>query len=378
MAPLTPEDFFALPFYNDQAGIVFPDKRSAYAHFCEKGQRLGLKPCPHFYTSWYKWRTGCRNPLSHFATFPDVCPPAPYLDRISFLEQNPGYANMGEALAAMASGIDTSVSPELSVHLDQLCLRQKRIHEEIHISVVGNIRQTSKNLVWVQRGPSTKTEVFVNPPKKRDWDILYNWYNPACIDLRYGDINIIQGGTKSTAIHTVIEKFPELLDKYSYIAFFDDDVEIAESDISKLFDIAEEHQLHLFQPSLLSGSHDAWPDLYRKGTGVRCVTGVEIMMPCFSRDMLFHVRDAFTKSVSGYGADLLFSHKANQLGSGCWVLDDVGARHERPVNETRGAYYRLMRRLGIIPHFELYLAIIETGTYPTFKTHKTDSTDSMA
>ena len=85
-----------------------------------------------------------------------------------------------------------------------------------------------------------------------------------------------------------------------------------------------------------------------------------------TREALFSCAELFGRSVSGYGLDFLFSEHVRRNGGLCGVVDAVAVRHEMCIDEQDGAYYRLMRSLGIQHKLELYAIIHELGKYPQF------------
>ena len=207
---------------------------------------------------------------------------------------------------------------------------------------------------------------------------MCNWYTLDDLDLRHGEIHLRQSGTKATAIHHVLQTAPDLLSNYDQILFLDDDLDIHHADIDLLFDIAEHEGLALFQPALLPDSHGVWKDLFRKkDTGVRRTTGVEIMMPGFSRKALFDCSPMFGRSVSGFGLDFEISVYLRSRGMQCGVIDSVGVRHYEQIDEQGGSYYRFMRMLGINHKLELYRAIREIGAFPDFRETVTVTLDGL-
>ena len=149
--------------------------------------------------------------------------------------------------------------------------------------------------------------------------------------------------------------------------FLDDDISVTHNDIDRLFDVAQHEQLEMFQASLLPNSYCAWPDLFKKNrSGTRQTTGVEIMMPGFTRNALFSSRDLFGRSVSGFGLDFLVSETLIQAGKKIGVVDAISFGHYSSIDEGAGEYYRLMRALGINQKLELYEIIEQLGRNPSF------------
>ena len=373
MNTFLPERLIDTRWYSSQAGKNFIDHKSAYLHFKEHGQSLGLNPSPFFYTAWYTWQnpdvSGYATVLDHFVCrgADVIVDPAPFLDGITFLREKARYSSIIEALAALTEGKDTSLSPRLEDHLALLAARQAAVHQAIQAQYICRWPSGRRRLVWVQAGPRFNVTRWFQPTSPRRWDLMCNWYTRDGLDLRYGEIHLSQAGTKPTGIYHVLNNDPGLFQSYDQLLFLDDDLIIAHEDIDRLFDIAERDGLALFQAALLPGSHGVWMDLFQKfSRGSRRTTGVEIMMPGFTRDALFSCAELFGRNISGYGLDFMFSEQIRRAGGGCGVIDAVGVRHEAPIDERSGAYYRQMRALGINYKLELYAAIREMGKFPTF------------
>lgn len=374
MNAFPPERLIDIHWYAAQTGESFSDHKSAYEHFRAHGQPSGLNPSPFFYTAWYIWQnpdvSGYATVLDHFVRrgADAIVDPAPFLDGITFLGQSTKYANIIQALAALTKGEDTSLSPRLDDHLALLAARQAEVHQAVRAHYICRRPSGRRRLVWIQAGPRFNATRWFRPASPRRWDLMCNWYTRDGLDLRHGEIHLSQAGTKPTAIHHVLRNDPDLFRGYDQILFLDDDLFIAHEDIDRLFDIAQSDGLELFQAALLPGSHGVWTDLFQKSSkGSRRTTGVEIMMPGFTRAALFSCTELFGRNISGYGLDFMFSEHIRRAGGGCGVVDAVGVRHEAPIDERGGAYYRQMRALGINYKLELYAAIHELGKFPTFK-----------
>lgn len=360
--------------YGRQAGERFPNRDAAYRHFRKAGQAAGLKPSPFFYTDWYAWQNSDAarydTVLDHFAVHAVDRPidPAPFVDSGVFLARH-SYRNMVQALSALTDGRDTSLSPRLQDHLDALAAHQTAVHAAVRSAYLRHAPTTRKRLVWVQAGPGFSTTAWFDPHAGRSWDLMCNWYSLNGIDLRHGEIHLRQSGTKSTAISHVLRHDPALLSRYDQILFLDDDLTIVHGDLDRLFDAAQHAGLDMFQAGLLPGSFCVWPDLFRRPDGgTRQTTGVEIMMPGFSRDALFDCAQLFGRSVSGFGLDFAISEHVRERGRACGVVDSVGIGHYSRIDETGGSYYRLMRALKINHKLELYAVIRERGKLPMFET----------
>lgn len=373
-SPTIPADFIDLPFYAQQAGMVFSSPAQAYQHFREYGQAAGLHPSPFFYTRWYCWQhpetAAYPSALDHFARHAPYRPldPAPFLDATVFLQAHTQYHSMVDALIALTEGRELSLSPCLEDHLTALAQRQQAMQQAIAAHILRQQPTSRRRLVWVQAGPRFAAQAQLHPEPHRSWDLMCNWYDaPAALEHQPGEIHMLQTGTKATGIHHVLTYYPDLLLRYDQVLFLDDDLFFEPCSIDRLFAIAARDGLDLFQGTLCSGSYGSWLDLYRKKNhGTRCVTGVEIMMPGFTREALRACADLFGQNVSGYGLDFLFSERVRRRGGRLGVIDDVAVRHQAPIDEAHGAYYAFLRDNNIPYKLELYSAICQCNGYPQF------------
>ena len=373
--PFRVERLLSLPYYAEHVGQSFSDQHSAYMHFVHYGQPAGVNPSPFFYTKWYAWQhadtQSFPSVLDHFVHHGAQAPidPAPFIDAVALLSEYTAYPTILDALLALTEGREHAISPLFEDHLAQLAARQAHVHSNIHSRYIRKCPTARRRLVWVQAGPRFSTTQWFRPDSPRQWDLMCNWYMQGGLDLRHGEIHLLQPGTKCTAMHHVLQHDPDLLSGYDQLLFLDDDLTVAHEDIDLLFDMAERDNLALFQASLSPGSYGVWTDLVQQAPqGSRLTTGVEIMMPGFTRDALFLCKDILGRSISGYGLDFLFSEHIRRHGGRCGVVDAVSVRHTASIDEQNGAYYQLMRDLGIRHKLELSAIIHELGKFPDFST----------
>ncbi len=372
--PADPADFMDLPFYAQETGMEFSSPAQAYQHFMAHGQAAGLHPSPFFYTRWYCWQhpetAAYPSALDHFARHAAYRPldPAPFLDGTAYLQTHTHYHSMVDALIALTQGQELSLSPRLEDHLTALAQRQQSLQQAITAHILRQQPTDRRRLVWVQAGPRFAAQAQLHPEPHRSWDLMCNWYDThASPEQQPGEIHMLQTGTKATGINYVLTHCPDLLLRYDQVLFLDDDLFFEPGSIDRLFAIATRDRLDLFQAALCSGSYGSWLALYRKKSyGTRCVTGVEIMMPGFSREALRTCANLFGRNVSGYGLDFLFSERIRRRGGRLGVIDDVAVRHQAPIDEAHGAYYAFLRGQNIPYKLELYSAICQCNCYPQF------------
>lgn len=363
-----------LQHYNNVAGQAFSDPAMAYQHYCSVGEAAGLNPSPFFYQDWYRWQNPdinkYRSALDHFAAEAESrsIDPAPFIDAVGFLRKNPVYSNMVDALISLVSRNDVSVDPRLQTHLEALASAQKHVHQTIRSRLLGVPSDERRRLLWVQSGKEFLPAKWFNQEYARSWDLICNWYTLDYMDIRFGEMQLRQSGTKATGIHHALTQHQDVLSHYDQILFIDDDLSFKHEDIDIVFDVAEHNDLDMFQPSVARGSQCVWTDLFQHtGQNFRETTAVEIMMPGFSRRGLELCAPLFGRSVSGFGLDFACSEKIRAEGWKCGVIDAVAAEHFGVIDEKGGAFYELMRNLEINQKLELYQVIGEMGKYPEFK-----------
>ena len=316
-----------------------------------------------FEEEWYKWQNpDCLN--YHGSAFEHYWnigtsqkrDPSPKIDMTMVHRKLAEYVDPGSHHKLILSN---SLGRSFGVYRtwDDLETAQKEFHSTLE-TYCHKYTESAKNkyLVYVQAGKSSLHRSWYDR-KKANFDLLINQYD--CAGPYFKDAHYVfsQKGTKFTAIARLYDEYAELFEQYDYVFFLDDDIYIDTAGINTLFDVCSEEKLDVAQPSLTEKSHCIWDVFYRKGNSVREVNGVEIMMPIFSRDTLRNFGSEFYKSVSGFGLDLLLAKYISNINGKCGVIDQVGAKHLKPIDDKGGAYYEFMRTNLINPKSELwYLA----------------------
>lgn len=185
-----------------------------------------------------------------------------------------------------------------------------------------------------------------------NWDLIINHYDATYAGKIPCDVEFRQSGrlpgSKFTAFYSLLTEYPHILDPYEYILLLDDDVQFPEGGIQRLFEITQQNDWEMAQASLSADSFCAYPVFFNSGRGGwRRVNGVEIMMPVYARRIFPWVREVFAESISGWGADAALAAIGMREGWRAAVVDEVVARHLKPVLGESGAYYQMLRRNGI-------------------------------
>ena len=169
---------------------------------------------------------------------------------------------------------------------------------------------------------------------------------------REGDIvRIDSKGPKWPPLKALLLDQPDLMDRYEFIWFPDDDLEMTKTDVNRFFEICHAEKLQLAQPSLTLGSPVTHPlVLNNTRSRIRYTNFVEVMAPCFSAECLRRVVSTFNATQSGWGIDWLWPRLVPDPDTGIAIIDDVMIRHTRPLG---GPNYDAMRKKGLSPEVEL-------------------------
>jgi hypothetical protein len=191
------------------------------------------------------------------------------------------------------------------------------------------IKYKNKNLVIASVGDKS-LHGFWMPCKNKNYDLFLINYGQKSYK---NDCNFYLE-KKGFKYHLIYETFKNnhYLYDYKYIWMPDDDIYIEPHEIEKLFNIAEEYDLWIGQPSIL-GWYGLKVTLHNIDTKIRFTNYVEIMCPCFESNALKKCIHTFTENDSGWGIDHLWNIELGNPVDKLAIIDDVIAIHTRPVGK---------------------------------------------
>jgi hypothetical protein len=158
-------------------------------------------------------------------------------------------------------------------------------------------------------------------------------------------------GEKYHLLKSLILSSPELISEYKYIWLPDNDVSISTENINKMFEIAEQYDLYLAQPSM-KGYVSHQITLPQPGNLLRYTNFVEILAPLMNLETLMLCKDTFDENYSGWGYDFLWPYMLNYPKDKIAIIDSIVMTHTKPI----GTNYS---RFPIHPRFEAE-AIVST------------------
>lgn len=169
---------------------------------------------------------------------------------------------------------------------------------------------------------------------KQKYDLILIDYTSSnkTISLESSNIHYVfkaNGGYKYHNIKRLLDS-THILDDYNYIWLPDWDLSFDCLDLNILFNIAEEYDLDLCQPSLSSDSYMSWNiTQHNPNSKIRMTNFVEVMCPLFKTSFLKEILWTFDLNYSSWGLDFLWASlsKKNKIG----IIDLMIIKHERPI-----------------------------------------------
>lgn len=190
-----------------------------------------------------------------------------------------------------------------------------------------------KYLVITRAGANSLHRAWLEPQGARNFDLFLTTYAPGVPPTRSeGVIEAFIPGTKVAGWRRIVEDYRELLLRYEFVAFIDDDIITDAIAISRMFEIGEEAGLHIWQPSLSPNSYFTYAGTLRNPIfRYRSVNFIEMMCPFFSIDALNAVSGMFRLGLES-GIDLVWCSLVPERMRQFAIIDEVSVHHSRPVS----------------------------------------------
>lgn len=224
----------------------------------------------------------------------------------------------------------------------------------------GSLR---KNCVITTVGKNSLHPRWIENNSDRSFDlhaIVYDYSYESYLDS--SDFLCHRCGQKLKLIYAYLKQNPHFLEHYSYFFIPDDDILTSCETIEQLFEIMEEYQLQIAQPSLRQSYYTFPHTLNEHYSCLRYTNFVEMMVPCFSREALNKVLDTFDSSESGWGIEYHWPILIESNHHDMAIIDQISVCHTRPVQTGR---IHNMKDMHIyMSKHELSPQIIEYGYLP--------------
>jgi len=187
-----------------------------------------------------------------------------------------------------------------------------------------------RNLVICRAGKASLHPRWLDDPATRGWDLLLSAYHDETPVTGQEILVHRAPGGKWQGLADLLDRHWDVIGSYERIWLPDDDLSAGQGTIDRMFAIAQQYGLTVFQPALSAGSYFSWViTLRHRGFRLRFTNFVETMAPGFTSTMLDCVRPYFGTTVLGWGLDFLWVRMA-ELGETA-IIDLTPVRHTNPV-----------------------------------------------
>ena len=210
------------------------------------------------------------------------------------------------------------------------------------------------NLVFVRVGKNSLHRNWLDPSTQRRWDLQLSQYDDDPDIGQGGDLELsVDKGTKWDSIYRYLIANPELLDRYKYIMFMDDDLLITTHALNRFFEICEQHDLMVAQPSIHISGYSNFPVLTQlPGIQLRYATFIECMAPAIRTDYLKAFLPHLKRTVTGWGIDHVWTMIMDNPAYKSAIIDEISMVHTRPHTAT-SKVYKDFAKMGITPKAEM-------------------------
>lgn len=219
------------------------------------------------------------------------------------------------------------------------------------------MRNSRKNLIFVRVGKNSLHRGWLDGDGDRNWDLQLSQYDDHPDIGKGGDLPLsVDKGTKWDSIYRYLSGNPEIMDRYRYIAFMDDDLVFTKNDLNRYFEICSEYDLYVAQPSLHLRSYFCYSILLQCNmTKLRYTNFVECMAAAIHTDYLktFVPRMATVKS--GWGMDRIWTTTMPDPAYRSAIIDEISMVHTRP--HATGGIYKQFNGNALTPAAEMQALI---------------------
>lgn len=166
----------------------------------------------------------------------------------------------------------------------------------------------------------------------RDWDLVLSPYQdvPDLAEFEPDEI-LPEPGGKWDAIHRLLTRRPDLLDRAPRIWLPDDDLEAGPETVARLFALAEAHDLALAQPALTPDSAFSHAITLRNPfTRLRRTNFVELMAPLLTPELLRASLPDMKDRPAAKGLDFVWAGRVADPRRVA-IVDAAPVAHRRPI-----------------------------------------------
>ncbi len=195
----------------------------------------------------------------------------------------------------------------------------------------------NRDLVVVRCGRASHHPSWIAAAEPRTFDLFLCPYQDMPLVCDRPDLARTRPGQKWTGLHAFLTEVP-VWREYDRIWLPDDDLQTTAPEIMRFFEACRRRDAAIAQPALTEDSqYSHLLTLRNRAFTARATTFVEVMAPCFRRDVLEDLLPTFLAGESGCGWGLDDAWGRLTDYRGIFVIDEVSIRHDRPVGAGRTA-----------------------------------------
>jgi hypothetical protein len=167
----------------------------------------------------------------------------------------------------------------------------------------------------------------------RNWDLALSCFGKEA-PARREECVIVEHevGPKWPPLLAFVERHSDLVKRYRYVMFPDDDLLFSTLKLNRFFEFCAKQSFAIAQPSLdFSSYYSHSITVKRPLLSYRITNFVEVMSPCFRRDILEAALPSFGLTRSGWGIDDTWSNLLSGTSERMAIVDEISMTHTRPV-----------------------------------------------
>ncbi|MEM6438918.1 MAG: DUF707 domain-containing protein [Pseudomonadota bacterium] len=188
-------------------------------------------------------------------------------------------------------------------------------------------------LVLIRLGADHRVSGWAKTPRaERDWDLVLSPYQdvPDLAEFEPDEV-LPEAGGKWDAIHRLLTRRTDLLERAPRVWLPDDDLEADAAIVARFLDVVEAHDLALAQPALTPDSAFSHAITVRnRFARLRPTNFVELMAPILSTELLRVCLPEMEGRPAAKGLDFVWAGHVRGAGRVA-IVDAAAVAHRRPI-----------------------------------------------
>lgn len=187
-------------------------------------------------------------------------------------------------------------------------------------------------LIATRMGPRSLHKHWIEGASRGLFDVLLSCFDPAVVPEAGPGMTVeFRPGKKVEGYAGILRNHADLLERYKYVCFLDEDILASADLLAGCFRLAAAHDLKIAQPALAWGSYFSFAVLLQQPQFLlRHVNFIEMMCPIFRHDVLQKIRPLYEIGLES-GIDLIWCNAVYEGPRDFAVLDAFPVLHTEPI-----------------------------------------------